>query len=133
MTLAVAAAALSVALSSATCGPAVALSWLAAVPLGMYFLSSINPNAWSILAIAAMWGRCFVADGAQVQRGRTKAGQTSRDAPGPSSLRARHGFHGVGARSEFGAWIPPVVAAVTIFAPALADRALLARPRPCCA
>lgn len=117
VTLAVAAAALSVALSSRKLRPAVALSWLAAVPLGMYFLSSINPNAWSILAIAAMWGPLLSlltaprSSGAEwppaVTRGRTAA---------RAAFVLVMAFMALGARSESALWIPPVVAAVTIFA-----------------
>ncbi|HQZ85091.1 MAG TPA: hypothetical protein PLB21_05600, partial [Actinomycetota bacterium] len=33
------------------------LSWLvAAVPLGMFLFASINPNAWSVIGVAACWG-----------------------------------------------------------------------------
>ncbi|MDQ1306408.1 MAG: hypothetical protein QG671_2240 [Actinomycetota bacterium] len=47
----------SLALSSRRLRPAVALSWLvAAVPLGMFLFASINPNAWSVIGVAACWG-----------------------------------------------------------------------------
>ena len=36
---------------------AVALAWLvASVPLGISLLTSLNPNAWAVLGIAAFWG-----------------------------------------------------------------------------
>ena len=47
----------SLALSSRRLRPAVAPSWLVAtVPLGMFLFASINPNAWSVIGVAACWG-----------------------------------------------------------------------------
>lgn len=57
VTLAVAIAGLSVLLTRAAWRPAVALSWLvAAVPLGMFVVSSINPSAWAIVGVVGLWG-----------------------------------------------------------------------------
>lgn len=55
--LAVVMALLSVALSKRRIRAAVALSWLlAAVPLGMFIVASVNLSSWAIVGIVALWG-----------------------------------------------------------------------------
>ena len=47
----------SICLSHASYRPAIALSWIiCSMPFGMYFLSSLNPSAWIMISIAAVWG-----------------------------------------------------------------------------
>lgn len=55
--VAVVMALLSVALSKPRIRAAVALSWiLAAVPLGVFMVASVNPSSWTIVGIVALWG-----------------------------------------------------------------------------
>jgi hypothetical protein len=47
----------SIALSQPVLRPAIALSWIfATMPVGMYFMSSMNPSAWVVISIASIWG-----------------------------------------------------------------------------
>jgi hypothetical protein len=47
----------SIAFSQPILRPAIALSWMfASMPVGMYFMSSMNPSAWVIISIASIWG-----------------------------------------------------------------------------
>lgn len=47
----------SIALSRPSIRRAVALSWLvASIPLGIFIMTSVNPNSWAIMGVAALWG-----------------------------------------------------------------------------
>lgn len=57
VTLAVVMAMGSVALSARPLRRAVAGSWVvSSVPLGVFVVSSINPSAWTVIGVAAIWG-----------------------------------------------------------------------------
>jgi hypothetical protein len=106
----------SVALSAPVLRIAVGLSWLAAVPLGLYFLTSVNPTAWSILALAGLWGPLLTwltspSGPGVVWTGGYWRRQTIIQLVFIMVLAVM----GLGARSETALWLPLIAGVVALF------------------
>ncbi len=99
----------AVALSSQRLRPAVAVGWLVAiVPVGMYFLASLNPTAWALIGIGALWGplASFLTD----------PDATGRRSAARMVFVSAAAIMALGSRSESALWLPLVATAVAMLA-----------------
>lgn len=107
----------SVALTAPVLRLAVGLSWLAAVPLGLYFLTSVNPTAWSILALAGMWGPLLTWLTAPSGPGVVwSGGHWRRQTLAQLLFIGVLAAMGLGARSETALWLPLIAGVLALFA-----------------
>lgn len=107
----------SMLLTSRALRPAVTVGWLvASVPLGMYFLASINPTAWAVIGLGALWGplASFLTD-AHSARQPESAG-VRRLAAFRVLFVAAAAFMALGSRSESALWLPLIALAVALLA-----------------
>ena len=118
VTLAVAMFVGALALSAPALRRAMTWSWLlAAVPMGVYFIASMNPSAWVIIGFAALWGPLLTHLTAHGGAGAAWASPTSTAARATrvvfvllASLIALAG------RTEGALFLPLIAAALAVFA-----------------
>lgn len=115
VTLAVLAAFISIGLSIPSLRRPVAISWLVtSVPVGNYFIASINSSSWAIISIASIWGPLLSILMA------TGTSQSAKSAQSGNTLQ-RLAFVvfcmiiGLGSRNETFIWILLVFATVIIY------------------
>ena len=130
--LAVAMALGSIALTARPLRRAVALSWLVvSVPMAMFFIASINPNSWSIIGIAALWGPLLSLLTAPGGGGATfGAGVSMRVALARIGFIVLAAFISVAGRTEGALFLPIIAVTLAVFAiprHPLAERRSLAR------
>ena len=130
--LAVAMALGSIALTARPLRRAVALSWLVvSVPMAMFFIASINPNSWSIIGIAALWGPLLSLLTAPGGGGATfGAGVSMRVAVARIGFIVLAAFISVAGRTEGALFLPIIAVTLAVFAiprHPLAKRRSLAR------
>lgn len=118
VTLAVAMMLGSLSLTAPRLRRALAFSWpVAAVPLGMYFIASINPSAWVIIGFAAIWGPLLTH---LTRPGGAGSIWSAPDSGTTKALRVAFvllaAFVSVAGRTEGALFLPLVVAAVTVLA-----------------
>ena len=130
--LAVAMALGSIALTARPLRRAVALSWLVvSVPMAMFFIASINPNSWSIVGIAALWGPLLSLLTAPGGGGATFGhGLGVRAAVARIVFIVLAAFISVAGRTEGALFLPIIAVTLAVFAiprHPLSERRLLAR------
>lgn len=115
VTLAVVAAFMSIGLSIPSLRRPVAISWLVtSVPVGNYFIASINSSSWAIISVASIWGpllSILMAPGTSQSAKFTQSGKTLQRV----AFVVFCMIIGLGSRNETFVWILLEFAAVIIY------------------